>query len=67
MAGSVINASVKIGKHVIINTCAVIEHDNFIEDYVHISPNATLCVIGELSINEWNNIRKPQIFLQDIP
>lgn len=31
-----------------------------------ISPNATLSVIGELSINEWNNIRKPQIFLQDM-
>ncbi|MGM9928259.1 MAG: single-stranded-DNA-specific exonuclease RecJ [Bacillus sp. (in: firmicutes)] len=32
----------------------------------NISPNATLSVVGELSINEWNNIRKPQIFLQDI-
>ncbi len=32
----------------------------------HISPNANLSVIGELSINEWNNIRKPQIFLSDI-
>ena len=25
-----------------------------------------MSVIGELSINEWNNIRKPQIFLKDI-
>ncbi len=32
----------------------------------NISQNANLSVIGELSINEWNNIRKPQIFLQDI-
>ncbi|MFE8703492.1 single-stranded-DNA-specific exonuclease RecJ [Cytobacillus sp. FJAT-54145] len=32
----------------------------------HISPSSKLSVIGELSINEWNNIRKPQIFLQDI-
>lgn len=32
----------------------------------HISPISALSVIGELSINEWNNIRKPQIFLQDI-
>lgn len=31
-----------------------------------ITRNATLSVIGELSINEWNNIRKPQIFLQDV-
>lgn len=32
----------------------------------HISPLATISVIGELAINEWNNMRKPQIFLQDI-
>ncbi|MFS0780793.1 single-stranded-DNA-specific exonuclease RecJ [Bacillus sp. 1P06AnD] len=31
-----------------------------------ISPYATVSVVGELSINEWNNIRKPQIFLQDM-
>lgn len=31
-----------------------------------VSPNAKVSVIGELSINEWNNRRKPQIFLQDI-
>jgi single-stranded-DNA-specific exonuclease len=32
----------------------------------HISPEANLSAIGELSINEWNNIRKPQIFLSDL-
>lgn len=31
-----------------------------------ISPLARLSLIGELSINEWNNIRKPQIFIQDM-
>lgn len=31
-----------------------------------ISPDAKLSVIGELSINEWNNIRKPQIFIRDM-
>lgn len=31
----------------------------------HISPSSKLSVIGELAINEWNNIRKPQIFLKD--
>ncbi|PLR81895.1 single-stranded-DNA-specific exonuclease RecJ [Bacillus sp. V33-4] len=34
--------------------------------YDHISPATKLSVIGELSINEWNNIRKPQIFLHDL-
>ncbi|WP_102263700.1 single-stranded-DNA-specific exonuclease RecJ [Mesobacillus jeotgali] len=32
----------------------------------HISPSSKLSVIGELSINEWNNIKKPQIFLRDV-
>ncbi|MBM7716519.1 single-stranded-DNA-specific exonuclease [Bacillus thermophilus] len=31
-----------------------------------ISPDAKLSVIGELSINEWNNRRKPQIFIRDM-
>ena len=31
-----------------------------------ISSGSKVSVIGELSINEWNNIRKPQIFLKDI-
>ncbi|WP_421380105.1 single-stranded-DNA-specific exonuclease RecJ [Bacillus salacetis] len=32
----------------------------------HISPLAEVSVIGELSVNEWNNIRKPQLFLKDL-
>jgi single-stranded-DNA-specific exonuclease len=32
----------------------------------HISPVEKLSLIGELTVNEWNNIRKPQIFIQDI-
>ncbi len=31
-----------------------------------ISPLSKVSVIGELSINEWNNSRKPQIMLQDL-
>ncbi|RDU35082.1 single-stranded-DNA-specific exonuclease RecJ [Neobacillus piezotolerans] len=32
----------------------------------HISPSSKIAVAGELSINEWNNIRKPQLMLQDL-
>ncbi|HJJ04092.1 MAG TPA: acetyltransferase [Clostridiaceae bacterium] len=42
MANVCINSSAKIGKHCIINTGAIIEHDNIIEDFVHISPNVAL-------------------------
>lgn len=31
-----------------------------------LSPAVTLSAIGELSINEWNNFRKPQLMLQDV-
>ena len=54
MANSCINSSAKIGKHCIINTGAIIEHDNIIEDYVHVSPNATLC--GTVSVGSLTHI-----------
>ncbi|EFR90697.1 single-stranded-DNA-specific exonuclease RecJ, partial [Listeria innocua FSL S4-378] len=31
-----------------------------------ISPHAAVDVVGELSINEWNNIKKPQLRMMDI-
>ena len=54
MAGAVVNSCATIGKHCIINTCAVVEHDNVLEDYVHISPNATLG--GTVHIGECTHI-----------
>ncbi len=39
----VINSYSKIGKHCILNTGSIIEHDNEIDDFVHISPRVTLC------------------------
>ena len=42
MANAVINACATVGEHCIINTGAIIEHDNVVENYVHISPNAAL-------------------------
>ena len=42
MACAVANASSVIGEHCIINTGAIVEHDNVIENYTHISPGAKL-------------------------
>lgn len=36
------------------------------ELYSFISPKATVSVVGELSINEWNGMRKPQIVIEDM-
>lgn len=52
MASACINTSAKIGKHCIINTASIVEHDNLISDFVHLSPNVTSCgtvTIGKLS------------------
>ena len=54
MANAVVNDSTKIGMHCIINTASVVEHDNYIDDYVHISPNATLC--GTVKIGKETHI-----------
>lgn len=43
MANAVVNSCAQIGNHCIINTSSIVEHDNIIEDFVHISPHATLC------------------------
>lgn len=52
MANAVVNSGARIGKHCIINSSSVVEHDNFIGDYSHISVGTklagTVCV-GELS------------------
>lgn len=43
MAGAIINSDVRIGKNVIVNTCASIDHDCSVGDGVHIAPGVTLC------------------------
>lgn len=43
MAGAVVNPGARIGRHCIINTGAVVEHDNDIGEFVHVSVGAHLC------------------------
>jgi sugar O-acyltransferase (sialic acid O-acetyltransferase NeuD family) len=49
-AGAVVNAGAVVGINCIINTGAVVEHDCRLGDFVHISPNATLC--GNVTVND---------------
>ena len=53
MAGVVINSSSKVGKGCIINTSSSIDHDSIIEDYVHISPGATLAGTVRIGKGSW--------------
>ena len=50
MAGVIINSCTKIGRGCIINTASTIDHDNIIEDYVHISPGVHLA--GNVRVGE---------------
>jgi sugar O-acyltransferase (sialic acid O-acetyltransferase NeuD family) len=83
MAGVSINSGVKIGSHSIINTNASIDHDCYLEDYVHISPNAALagnvyvsegthigigaCIIQGVKIGRWATIGAGSVVLKDVP
>ena len=50
MQGAVLQADVKIGNHVIVNTSASVGHECLIDNFAHISPNSALC--GNVSIGE---------------
>lgn len=56
MANTVINSGAEIGEHCIINSGAVIEHDNRIEDFVHVSVGAKLAGTVHVGKNSWIGI-----------
>lgn len=56
MARAVINCSTKIGKGCIINTGSTIDHDNLIEDYVHISPGVHTAGTVRIGKSTWLGI-----------
>lgn len=53
MGGTVINTGTKIGKHCIINTCASLDHDNILDNFVHISPGAHLAGTVRIMDGTW--------------
>jgi len=61
---TVINSGVSVGKGVIINTSATIEHDCFINDFVHIAPGAVLC--GEVYIGHGTHIGANSVIKQQL-
>ena len=64
MAGAILNAFVEIGNHCIINTCASIDHDAIVGDFVHIAPHCTLC--GEVEVGEGTWIGAGTTIIQGI-
>ena len=56
MAGVVINSSTTVGKGCIINTACSLDHDNVIEDFVHISPGTHLAGTVKVCEETWIGI-----------
>lgn len=56
MANAVINSGARVGKHCIINSGAIVEHDNQIEDFVHISVGAKLAGTVHVGKCSWIGI-----------
>ena len=56
MAGAVINPGASIGRGCIINTCASVDHDCLLEDYVHISVGAHLAGTVTIGCGTWVGI-----------
>ena len=53
MANAVVNAGAFIGKHCIINSGAIVEHDNQLEDFVHVSVGAKLAGTVHMGKRTW--------------
>lgn len=52
MPNATINTHSKIGQHCIVNTGAIVEHDNVLSDFASVAPRSVTggnCTIGELS------------------
>lgn len=83
MAGAIINPDAIIGRHCIINTGVSVDHECVLEDYVHLSPHATLCgnvkvgegswigagavVIQGIRIGRWSIVGAGAVVIHDVP
>jgi sugar O-acyltransferase (sialic acid O-acetyltransferase NeuD family) len=53
MAGAVIQPEARLGRQVIVNTRASVDHEDVLEDGVEIAPGATLCGSVRVGVNGW--------------
>lgn len=64
MQGAIVQSGSSIGKHCIINTGATIDHDCKLENFVHISPQTTLC--GDVVVGEGTWIGAGAVILPEV-
>ena len=64
MAGVVVNPDTKVGKCCILNTSSVIEHDNIIGHFAHISP--LVACAGDVKVGKYAHIGIGSCIIQGI-
>lgn len=62
LMGAIINTDVKIGRNVIVNSGAIIEHHSVIHDHVHVAPGVILC--GDVEIGNHSFIGAGSVIIQ---
>ncbi len=60
--GAIINANSSVGKMVIINTRAVVEHECIVDDYSHISVATVLC--GNVNVGKYAFVGANSVVIQ---
>jgi sugar O-acyltransferase (sialic acid O-acetyltransferase NeuD family) len=81
--GAVVQAHARLGRQVLVNTAASVDHDCTVGDFAHISPRAALCghvsvgegthigvgavVIPKVRIGRWCRVGAGAVVLHDLP
>jgi acetyltransferase-like isoleucine patch superfamily enzyme len=64
MAGAILQTGVRVGRNVIVNTRAVIDHDSCLADHVHVATGAILA--GGVKVGEASHIGAGATVIQEI-
>lgn len=81
--GAILQAQVRVGNHVVVNTGSQVDHDCELGDFVHIAPGAVLCgnvkvgegtligaaatVIPGIRIGKWAIVGAGTVVTKDVP
>ncbi len=82
LAKSIVQANISVGKHAIINSGAIVEHDCVVSDFVHVGPGAVVCanahmgfgafiganatILPGISIGDWAVVGAGSVVTKDV-
>ncbi len=82
-AGAIVQVNSAIGRHVILNTSCSVDHDSFLEDFVHLAPGVRLaghvrvargaflgigsCALPKCEIGSWATVGAGGVVVCNIP